>query len=118
VTAWEVENITTLPGGQPPEDVDEQFPGLKYLSEPGCLAQSGGPVHLLIGMDHAHLMSEQCSDISEHAAESTRFSSQLRLMKSLFGNQHILVGEGALRLSWCDAMEADERDEAAARLRQ
>ncbi len=111
MTAWEVENITTLPGGQPPEDVDEQFPGLRYLSEPGCLAQSGGPVHLLIGMDHAHLMSE-------HAAESTRFSSQLRLMKSLFGNQHILVGEGALRLSWCDAMEEDERDEAGARLRQ
>jgi hypothetical protein len=87
VTAWEVENIATLPGGQPPEDVDEQFPRFRYLSEPSCLAQSGGPVHLLIGMDQAHLMPE-------HAAESTKFSSQLRLMKSMFVNQYILVGEG------------------------
>ncbi len=68
---------------------------------------------MLIGMDHAHLMPE-------HVAESTKFSSQLkkRLMKSMFGNQYILVGEEAPRLSWCDAMEADERSEAAARLRQ
>jgi hypothetical protein len=28
VTAWEVGEIASLPGGQPPEDVDEQFPGL------------------------------------------------------------------------------------------
>jgi hypothetical protein len=56
---------------------------------------------VLIGMDHAHLMPE-------HVAKSTQFSSQLRLMKSMFGNQYILVGEGAPRLSWCDAMEADE----------
>jgi hypothetical protein len=34
VTAWEVGEIASLPGGQPPEDVDEQFPGLGYLSEP------------------------------------------------------------------------------------
>jgi hypothetical protein len=34
VTAWEVGEIASLPGGQPPEDVDEQFPGLRYLSEP------------------------------------------------------------------------------------
>jgi hypothetical protein len=62
-------------------------------------------------MDHAHLMLE-------HVAESTEFSSQLRLMSSMFGNQYILVGEGAPRLSWCDAMEADERCEAAARTRK
>jgi hypothetical protein len=111
VSAWEVGEIATLPGGPPPEDVDEQFPGLRYLSEHGCLAQSGGPIHLLIGMDHSHLMPE-------HAAESTRFTSQLRLMKSMFGNQHILVREGAPRLSCCDAMEAGKRDEAAARKRQ
>jgi hypothetical protein len=36
----------------------------------------------------------------------------------MFGNQYVLVGEGAPRLSWCDAMEADERSEAAARIRQ
>jgi hypothetical protein len=32
----------------------------------------------------------------------------------MFGGQHILVGEGAPRLLWIDAMEADERYEAAA----
>jgi hypothetical protein len=26
VTAWEVRTIASMPGGQPPEDVDEQFP--------------------------------------------------------------------------------------------
>jgi hypothetical protein len=62
-------------------------------------------------MDHAHLMPE-------HVAESTEFSSQLRLMSSMFGGQYILVGEGAPRLSWCDAKEADERYEAAARTRK
>jgi hypothetical protein len=35
-------------------------------------------------------------------------------MSSMLGGQHILVGEGAPRLSWYDAMEADERCEAAA----
>jgi hypothetical protein len=74
VTAWEVGDIASVPGGQPPEDVDEQFPGLRYLSEPNCLAQKGGPIHVLLGMDHAHLMPE-------HVAESTEFSSQLRLMR-------------------------------------
>ncbi len=108
ISAWKVGEIETLLGGRPPEDVDEQFPGLRYLSEAGCLVQGGGPTHLLIGMDHSHLMPE-------HAAESTRFTSQLRLMKSMFGNQHILVGEGVPRLSWCDAMEAGERSKAAAR---
>jgi hypothetical protein len=54
----------------------------------------------------------------EHAAESTWFTSQLRLMKSMFGNQHILVGEGVPRLSWCDVMEAGERSEAAVCKRQ
>ncbi len=39
-------------------------------------------------------------------------------MKSMFGNQNILVGEGVPRLSWCDAMEADERCEAANRIRK
>ncbi len=39
-------------------------------------------------------------------------------MSFRFGNQYILVGEGAPRLSWCDAMEADERCEAAARTRK
>jgi hypothetical protein len=62
---------------------------------------------VLLGMDHAHLMPE-------HGAKSTDLSSQLRLMGSMFGGQHILVGEGAPRLSWVDAMDADERYEAAA----
>jgi hypothetical protein len=62
-------------------------------------------------MDHAHLMPE-------HVAESTEFSSRLRLMSSMFGNQYILVGEGAPRLSWCDAMEANERCGAPARTRK
>jgi hypothetical protein len=39
VSAWEVGEISTLPGCRPPEDVDEQFSGLRYLSEPGCLVQ-------------------------------------------------------------------------------
>ncbi len=77
------------------------------MSEPNCLIQKGGPVHVLLGMDHAHLMPE-------HVAESTDLSSQLRLMSSMFGEKYILVGEGAPRLSWYDAMEADERYEAAA----
>jgi hypothetical protein len=64
VTAWEVGSIATLPGGQPAEDVDEQFPGLRYLSEPGCLLQKEGPIHLLIGIDHAHLTPK-------HVVEST-----------------------------------------------
>jgi hypothetical protein len=106
-----VGEIASLPGGEPPEDVDEQFPGLRYLSEPNCLIQKAGPVHLLIGMDHAHLMPE-------HVAESADLSSQLRLMSSMFGGQHILVGEGAPRLSWVDAMDADERYEAAANRRR
>ncbi len=92
VTAWEVRDIASLPDGQPLEDVDEQFSGLRYLSQPNCLSQKGGPIHVLIGMDHAHLMPE-------HVAESTELSSQLRLMKSMFGNQYILVREGAPRLS-------------------
>ncbi len=104
VKAWEVGEIASIPGGQPPEDVDEQFPGLRYLSEPNCLIQKGGPIQVLLGMNHAHLMPE-------HVAESTEFSSQLRLMSSMFGGQYILVGEGASRLSWYDAMEADERCE-------
>jgi hypothetical protein len=95
MTAWEVEEIALLPGGQPLEDVDEQFRGLRYLSEPNCLI-------------HPHLMPE-------HVAESTELSSQLRLMSSIVGGQYILVGEGAPRLSWYDAMEADERCEAAAK---
>jgi hypothetical protein len=47
VTAWEVGEIASLPGGEPPEDVDEQFPGLRYLSEPNCLIQKAGPIHVL-----------------------------------------------------------------------
>jgi hypothetical protein len=39
VMAWEVGEIASIPGGQPPEDVDEQFPRLRYLSEPNCLIQ-------------------------------------------------------------------------------
>jgi hypothetical protein len=58
-------------------------------------------------MDHAHLMPQ-------HVAESTDLGSQMRLMSSMFGGQHILVGEGAPRLSWYDAMETEERCEAAA----
>ncbi len=91
--------------------MDEQFPGLRYLSEPNCLIQKAGSVHVLLGMDHARLMPE-------HVAESTDLSSQLRLMSSMFGGQHILVGKGAPRLSWVDAMDADERYEAAANRRK
>jgi hypothetical protein len=40
VTAWKVGDIASIPGGQPPEDVDEQFPGLRYLSKPNCLAMA------------------------------------------------------------------------------
>ncbi len=80
---------------------------VRYLSEPNCLIQKAGPIHVLLGMDHAHL-------IPEHVAKSTDLSSQLRLMSSMFGGQHILAGEGAPRLSWIDAMDADERYEAAA----
>ncbi len=78
MTAWEVGEIASLPGGEPPEDVDEQFPGLRYLSEPNCLIQKAGSIHVLLGMDHAHLMPE-------HVAESTDLGSQLRLMSSMFG---------------------------------
>jgi hypothetical protein len=95
VTAWEVGEIASLPGSQPLEDVDEQFLGLRYLSEPNCLIQKGGSIHVPLGMDHAHLMPE-------HVAENTDLSSQLRLMSSMFGGQYILVGEGAPRLSWYD----------------
>ncbi len=62
---------------------------------------------MLLGMDHAHL-------IPEHVAEITDLNSQLRLMSSMFGGQHILVGEGAPRLSWIDAMDAEERYEVDA----
>jgi hypothetical protein len=87
VTAWEVGEIALLPGGEPPEDIDEQFPGLRYLSEPNCLIQKAGPIHVLLGMDHAHLMPE-------HVAESTDLSSQLRLMSSMFGvSTSLLVRE-------------------------
>ena len=58
-------------------------------------------------MDHSHLMPE-------HVAKSSKFTSQLRLMRSIFG----MVGEGAPRLWWCDEMEAIERSEAEARKRQ
>ncbi|MFO0003259.1 MAG: hypothetical protein ACK559_19230, partial [bacterium] len=64
VTAWEVGEIASIPGGQPPEVIDEQLPGLWYLSEPNCLIQKGGPIHVLLWMDHTHLMPE-------HVAEST-----------------------------------------------
>ncbi len=111
VSAWQVGEISTH-NIRPPEDVDKQFSRLRYLSVPGCLVQGRRPNHLLIGMDHSHLMPE-------HAAESTHFTSQLRLMKLMFGNlQHILVGGGAPRFSWCYTMEADKRDEAAASKRQ
>ncbi len=49
VTAWEVGEIASIPGSQPPEDIDEQFPGLRYLSEPNCLIQKGGQIHVLSG---------------------------------------------------------------------
>ncbi len=49
VTSWEVGEIALLPGSQPPEDVDEQFPGLRYLSEPNCLIQKGGPIQYCSG---------------------------------------------------------------------
>jgi hypothetical protein len=62
----------------------------------------------------AHWNGPFPSDAGTCSAESTRFTSQLRLMRLMFGNKHILVGEGAPRFSWCDAMEADEIDEAAA----
>jgi hypothetical protein len=88
VSAWEMGKTASLPGKGPPEGIDKQFPGLRYLTEPGCLAQSEGAVELLIGMDHSQLMLE-------HAVESYKFTSELILMKSMFGNQYILVGEVA-----------------------
>ncbi len=92
VTAWEVGEIASLPGGQPPEDVDEQFPGLRYLSEPNCLIQKAGPIHVLLGMDHAHLMPE-------HVAESTDLSSQLHVWRPA----HPRRGRGATPvLDRCD----------------
>jgi hypothetical protein len=39
-------------------------------------------------------------------------------MRSIFGNQYILVSEGALKLFWCDEMEAIERNASEARKRQ
>ncbi len=52
VTAWEVEEIAFIRGGSPPEDLDDQFTGLRYLTEPGGLIQ-GGFIELLIGLDHS-----------------------------------------------------------------
>jgi hypothetical protein len=72
VFAWEVGDIASLPGGNPPRR---------------C-RRAERPIKLLIGLDHSNLMPE-------HAAESTRFTSQLRLMMWMFGNQHILVGTQA-----------------------
>jgi hypothetical protein len=70
VSAWEVKEIATLPVGYPPSNLDEHFPGLRYLTEPECLFQKGGTVELLIGMDHSHLMPE-------HVGESSKLTSHL-----------------------------------------
>jgi hypothetical protein len=70
VTAWEVGEIASLPRGQPPEDMDEQFPGLRYLSEPNCLIQKAGSIHVLLRMDHAHLMPEHGEHGSQQSAEA------------------------------------------------
>jgi hypothetical protein len=35
VSAWEMEEIALLSGGNLPEDLDDLFPGLRYLTEPG-----------------------------------------------------------------------------------
>ncbi len=70
VTAWEVGEIASLPGGEPPEDVDEQFPGLRYLSEPNCLIQKAGPVHLLRHRTRLNIFTctEQDLDTASHVA--------------------------------------------------
>ncbi len=49
--AWEVEKIEDMPGGSPPDDLDEQFSGMRCTTEPGCLVQKGGSNKLLIVMD-------------------------------------------------------------------
>jgi hypothetical protein len=81
VTAWEVGEIASLPGGQPPEDVDEQFPGLRYLSEPNCLIQRAGPIHVLLGMDHAHLMPEHNVG-REHGPQQPTEAHELHVRRS------------------------------------
>jgi hypothetical protein len=53
---------------------------LIYIMEPECLVQKGGPIELLIQLNHSGLMPE-------HVAESSRFSSQFQIMRSMFGNQ-------------------------------
>ncbi len=69
----EVGEIASLPGESLPEDIGEQFPGLRYMIEPG--PEWG--THWAAGLDHTHPMSE-------HAAESSKSTSQLRLMRSMF----------------------------------
>jgi hypothetical protein len=53
--------------------------------------QTGGPVEMFIGMDHVDLMPVQ-------VVESMTCDSQLRIMRSLFGHQYILVGTGGPRI--------------------
>ncbi len=79
VTAWEVGEIASLLGGEPPEDVDEQFPGLRYLSEPNCLIQKAGSVHVLLRMDHAHLMPEH---VAEHGSQQPAEAHELHVWRS------------------------------------
>ena len=110
ITAWEVDEIAFLPAGDIPEDITEQFPRLGKWTEPSCLKQEAGNVELLIGMDNANLMPE-------HVAESIKECSQLRLLKSLFGHQYILVGEGAPKLTWSDEIENEKKREREDRKR-
>jgi hypothetical protein len=79
-----------------------------YGKRTRCLAQKGGLIELLLGLDHSHLMPE-------HVVESSRYTSQLRIMRSMF---YILMGEVAPKLSCCNEMEASKRSESEACKRQ
>jgi hypothetical protein len=59
-------------------------------------------VELLVGLDYSNLMPE-------HVEVSSRFTSKLQIMNTVFGNQYILVGEGAPKVTWYEEMEDSER---------
>ncbi len=46
-----------------------------------------------------------------HVSKNTMLTSQLRIMRSVFGNQYILVRVNGLKVAWNDVME----EEVAAR---
>jgi hypothetical protein len=53
VTALNLDEITNIPEGSPPDNLDDQFPGMRHLTEPESLMHTEGPVEMLIRMDHA-----------------------------------------------------------------